>query len=70
MKDALHYSAIMGFGYVVKTLEIDLSGSPSNEAQFILAVTQDGGPEDTGAEIMFDAKFDSHLSVSSSTMDK
>ena len=54
----------MGFGYICKELEIDLSGSPSNEAEFVLAVTQEDGPIDTGAEIQFEAAFESHLGVS------
>ena len=57
----------MGFGYISKELEIDLSGSPSNEAEFVLAVKQEDGPIDTGAEIHFDAAFESHLGVSITT---
>ena len=57
----------MGFGYISKELEIDLSGSPSNEAEFVLAVIQEDGPIDTGAEIQFEASFESHLGVSFTT---
>ena len=55
----------MGFGNISKTLEIDLSGSQSNEVEFTLAVKQEDGPRDTGAEIKFKAAFDSHFKVCS-----
>ena len=64
VKEALHYTTIMGFGYISRTFEIDFSGSNSNEADFELAVIQEGGPQDTGAEIKFKAEFKSHLGVS------
>ena len=52
----------MGFGYISKTLEIDLRGSDANKIEFALAVIQDCGPDDTGGEIKFQAVFEQHKS--------
>ena len=64
LKDAIPYDTIMGFGNMDITLDVDFSGSSSNEAEFELEVSQEGGTEENGVKMQFPVEFESQLSVS------
>ena len=64
LKDAIPYNTMMGFGNMDITLDVDFSGSSSNEAEFELEVLQEGGTEENRIKMNFDVEFESQLSVS------
>ena len=49
----------MEFGNVTKSLDVDLSGSDSNEAIFHLFISREYTPDTLDAEIMFYKVFES-----------
>ena len=61
LKHAIPFSAILGFGNIDMTFDVDFSRSPSNTAEFELEVKQEHGTAENGTRMQFDVEFEARL---------
>ena len=58
MEDIIDYDSLTGLEKVRTSFDLDFTGSPSNEVEFDIAVTQEDSPATIGTKINFPAEFE------------